>query len=109
MSKDLVNSGKFETYSVKTLHQLLITQTVVCVKPRIKVLRRKCGNVLIQEHFHLNNYNVELALLGDSYLCGVEDIRQQEVEQSPQLMEVVLQWCSSQQQAVGCFEFSHDF
>lgn len=32
--------GKLETYSVKTLHQLLITQAVVCVKPRIKVLSR---------------------------------------------------------------------
>lgn len=52
---------------------------------------------------------VEIALLGDSYLWWVEDIRQQEVKQSPQLVEVVLQWCTSQQQAVGCFEFSHNF
>lgn len=35
------SSGKFKTYSVKTLHQLLITQAVVCVKPGIKVLGRE--------------------------------------------------------------------
>lgn len=43
--------GRFETYSVKTLHQLLITQAVVCVKPRIKVLRRKMYQCINTETF----------------------------------------------------------
>lgn len=42
------------------------------------------------------------------YLRRVEDIRQEEVKESPQFMQVVLQWGSCQQQPVGGLELTHD-
>lgn len=38
-----------------------------------------------------------------------EDLWQQEVQQTPQLMEVVLQWCTSQQQSVLWFQLPDSF
>lgn len=39
--------------------------------------------------------------------CGGEDIGQQEVEQGPQLVQVVLQGRAGQQQAVTCVQHAH--
>ncbi len=40
------------------------------------------------------------------YLCRVEDIREKEVEQGPELMEVVLQWGACQEEAIGRTELT---
>lgn len=50
-----VNWYEIKTYSVKTFDQLLVTQAVVCVKPGVKVLRRKKETFMNREDFPVNS------------------------------------------------------
>ena len=66
-------------HGVQAFDQSVVAQTVVGVEPFVEILR------------------------------VVEDIGQEEVEQSPQLVQVVLQRRSGDQQPIGCFELSDNF
>ena len=68
----------FHTYSVQSLDKTVVSQTVLCAEPGVKVDWR------------------------------VEDVREEEVEQGPELVEVVLERRSRQQETVGGLELTHD-
>ena len=44
----------------------------------------------------------------ETYIRGVEDVRKEEVEQCPELVEVVLQGSTSQQETVGGTKLSYN-
>lgn len=64
---------------MKPLHQISISAHCIIRKPGIKIIRRG------------------------------ENVRQQEIQKSPQLVQVVLQWSSCYQQSILRVEFSNCF
>lgn len=90
------------THCMKPSHQILIFEAVVGVEPRIEILqtgdKTQVNDIMISMlggTLQLHNDNIE------SYLRGIEDIWQQEIEQSPQFMQIVLKGSSSEQQATS--------
>jgi hypothetical protein len=43
------------------------------------------------------------------YIRGIEDIWEQEIQQSPQFMQVILERSSCEQETTGGLEFTHNF
>ena len=43
-----------------------------------------------------------------SYHGGVEDVRKEEVEESPELVEVVLEGSAREQETIGCTELTNN-